>query len=146
MIDKVFIDTNIWLYALTIPKDGKDLVKRESAIDVLKKLVASVDIVVSAQVVNELHWNLLKKFCIDDVLASTIVQKNIEPISVIKELSYLSYRTAAGLRRKYSLSFWDSLIVSSALEGACKTLYSEDMQHGLTVNDQLVIINPFGER
>ncbi len=40
-------------------------------------------------------------------------------------------------------SFWDSLIVSSALSGGCKVLYSEDMQHKLVINQRLTILNPF---
>ncbi|MDO8595344.1 MAG: hypothetical protein Q7R45_01855 [Sulfuricaulis sp.] len=40
------------------------------------------------------------------------------------------------------LSFWDALIVQAAIEGHASTLYSEDMQHGLTV-DGLKVVNPF---
>jgi predicted nucleic acid-binding protein len=35
------------------------------------------------------------------------------------------------------------MIVSSALQSGCSVLYSEDMQHGQEINDQLVVINPF---
>jgi predicted nucleic acid-binding protein len=38
--------------------------------------------------------------------------------------------------------FWDALIVEAALAAGCKTLYSEDMQHGLVVNG-MTIENPF---
>ncbi|MEL7523130.1 MAG: PIN domain nuclease, partial [Cyanobacteria bacterium J06553_1] len=50
---------------------------------------------------------------------------------------------ASDLRSRYQLSFWDSLIVSSALTSKVSMLYSEDMQHGLIVAEQLTIINPF---
>jgi predicted nucleic acid-binding protein len=39
-------------------------------------------------------------------------------------------------------SFYDALIVSSAIEAGCDTLYSEDMQHGRSIGG-LTIINPF---
>jgi len=42
-----------------------------------------------------------------------------------------------------SLSFWDSLIVAAALLGEATILYSEDMQTGLAIHDQLTIVNPF---
>ncbi len=42
-----------------------------------------------------------------------------------------------------SLSFWDSLIVASALAAGANVLYSEDIQDGLIVLKQLNIINPF---
>jgi len=51
--------------------------------------------------------------------------------------------SASDLRTQYNLSFWDSLIVASALSGGADTLYSEDMQDGLIVSGQLTIINPF---
>jgi predicted nucleic acid-binding protein len=39
--------------------------------------------------------------------------------------------------------FIDSIIVATAIDGKCETLYSEDMQHGLHVMEQLRIVNPF---
>jgi len=53
---------------------------------------------------------------------------------------------ASDLRMSYSLSFWDSLIVASALAGGADILYSEDMQDGLRVSGQLNIVNPFDSR
>lgn len=52
---------------------------------------------------------------------------------------------ASDLRDRYSLSYWDSVIVASALETGAEILYSEDMQDGLLVNNQLRIVNPFAE-
>ena len=49
---------------------------------------------------------------------------------------------AAERSEKHRLSFWDALIVQAALEGNCKTLLSEDMQHGRRFGD-LAIQNPF---
>jgi len=51
--------------------------------------------------------------------------------------------SAATLRSNYSFSYWDSLIVSSAIHCQCHVLYSEDMQDGLFVYDSLQIVNPF---
>jgi len=44
--------------------------------------------------------------------------------------------------RSSQLSLWDALIVQAAIEGQARTLYSEDMQHGLT-SDGLQVVNPF---
>ena len=49
---------------------------------------------------------------------------------------------ASNIRQDYHFSYWDSLIVASALQNACKILYSEDMQHELKVYNQLQIRNP----
>lgn len=45
----------------------------------------------------------------------------------------------------YRFSYWDSLIVSSALTEGATLIYSEDMQNGLKVENQLRIINPFAD-
>lgn len=51
----------------------------------------------------------------------------------------------AGLRiaERYGLSIYDSMIAASALEAGCDTLWSEDMQHGIKLDEGLRIANPF---
>jgi predicted nucleic acid-binding protein len=44
---------------------------------------------------------------------------------------------------RYGMSVYDAMIVAAALLGGCETLYSEDMQDGLLIDDQLRIRNPF---
>lgn len=44
---------------------------------------------------------------------------------------------------KYDFQIFDSQIIASALEHNCDALYSEDLHHGLIINEQLTIINPF---
>ena len=38
---------------------------------------------------------------------------------------------------------FDALVVASALRAGCGILYSEDMKHGLTVDERLRLVNPF---
>ena len=52
-------------------------------------------------------------------------------------------RLAMDIKKRYRLSYWDSLIIASALENNCSILYSEDMQHSQVIEDNLKIINPF---
>jgi predicted nucleic acid-binding protein len=44
-------------------------------------------------------------------------------------------------RNNYSL--FDALMIASALQAGSTILYSEDMQHGMSINDRLRIVNPF---
>ena len=44
---------------------------------------------------------------------------------------------------KYHFSIWDALVISSALQGECSILYSEDMQHNQIIKNSLTILNPF---
>jgi predicted nucleic acid-binding protein len=47
------------------------------------------------------------------------------------------------LRRSYAVSFWDSLVIASALQAQVSVLYSEDLQHEQVIDGRLRIINPF---
>lgn len=51
----------------------------------------------------------------------------------------------AGLRiaERYGLSLYDAMIAASALDAGCDTLWSDDMQHGMTLDGSLRIANPF---
>ena len=51
-------------------------------------------------------------------------------------------RNASFLREQHHLSFWDGLIVASALASGATVLYSEDMHDGLTI-EGITIVNPF---
>jgi predicted nucleic acid-binding protein len=146
MKDSVFIDTNIFLYALTEPKEQnkeKDLPKRAKSLELLTKLFNENYIVVSVQVLNELHFNMVRKFKLDDILVSSTIQKNVFAIASVEDLTSTTYMKAFQVRQNYNISYWDSLVVASALESGCNTLYSEDMQEGLVIDKVLNIINPF---
>jgi len=76
---------------------------------------------------------------------SRLVESFYEKYHVI-ELSKSVLLMASQLRQRYSLSFWDSTIVAAALSGGVSILYSEDMQDGLTIEEQLQVRNPFVQR
>jgi predicted nucleic acid-binding protein len=146
MNGNVFVDTNILLYALTEPRkqsQSSDLEKRLKALEILTNLYNNAHIVISIQVLNELHLNMVRKFNIPDTVAFDTLQKNVFEIATIANLTSQTYRQAYTIRQRYSLSYWDSLIVASALENGCAALYSEDMQNGLVVEKTLTIVNPF---
>lgn len=71
-----------------------------------------------------------------------IIEELEEQCHVIT-LETVQMKAACNLREKYNFSFWDSLIVSCSLAASIKILYSEDMQHGLIIENQLTILNPF---
>jgi predicted nucleic acid-binding protein len=52
---------------------------------------------------------------------------------------------ASEIHEKLRLSFWDSLVVASALCADCTVLYTEDLQHGLKIEEKLTVVNPFVE-
>ena len=54
-------------------------------------------------------------------------------------------RVAARIAERYRLSFYDALMLAVALTGGARTIYSEDMQHGLLIEGSLRIMDPFRE-
>jgi predicted nucleic acid-binding protein len=131
---RCFIDTNIWLYAF-IETDGEQ--KSAAAKSVIRK----PDVVVSTQVINEVCVNLLKKVSLPEDNIQALITAFYEKYTVA-DIDKVILLKASELRRNYSLSYWDSLIVANALNADCAVLYSEDMQDGLQVEQRLTIINP----
>lgn len=136
---KLFIDSNLWIYALLEANDRK---KHEAAIDLIQSSLEN-EIIVSIQVINEVHWVLKKKYKLPEITIKNLIQNGIFPIVKIVDLTKEIYLTSSVLRTQYSISFWDSLILSSAIKNKCTILFSEDLQHGIEFQKRLKIINPF---
>jgi predicted nucleic acid-binding protein len=86
---------------------------------------------------------LAKKYGIRETTIKDKIIKGIAVFANTVPLGFKIYQDAFRLRSKYAISFWDSLIVASALDNGCKLLYSEDMQHGQVIEKKLNIMNPF---
>ena len=128
-----FFDSNVVLYLLS---------QDESISDRCESLIAAGG-VVSVQVLNECANVMLKKLRMDH-------EEIVEFLSVIKNicdvvpLSLDTHDNALDLITRYNFSWYDSLIVASALESNCTLLWSEDMQDGLVVDKVLTVKSPFG--
>jgi len=136
MHDRIFIDTNVVVYSLL--ENGSW--KHKKAVKLMESLKGNF-IFVSIQVLNELYVSLLKH----DV-ANAEIENRIRKIIEIYNVSVNDIETIKycwKIRNKYSYSYWGSLIIASALENNCKTIYSEDMQDAQIIEEKLTIINPF---
>lgn len=133
--DTCFIDSNVWIYALTIQDDPT---KTNHANQLIR---TQTRIAVSTQVVNEVCVNLLKKAAFTESEIRDIADDFFVQYTVIG-IEQANMRKASFLREQYRLSFWDGLIMASALDSGATILYSEDMRHGLTI-EGLTIVNPF---
>ncbi len=135
---RCFIDTNIWLYAFIASDALEDDPKRAVA----KATIDRQDVVVSTQVVNETCINLARKAAAPETVLRELITAFYDKYAVT-DLDRGTLLTASELREKYSLSFWDSVIVASALLADCEVLYTEDLQDGLMIEDKLEVVNPF---
>ena len=141
--DRVFIDTNVLVYAF----DSSELLKQETSRALINRLSSlGCDICISAQVVNEFTRIVTEKIRMPLPLKKLDSYYDLfEQIFNVIPLSMESSRQALTVREKYGFSFWDSLIVSTALAANCQSLYSEDLQHGQILEGRLKILNPFRE-
>ncbi|MCB9432176.1 MAG: PIN domain-containing protein [Ardenticatenaceae bacterium] len=137
MSEMIFLDSNIWLYAmLTYQSQAKSLACQNL-------IHANQDnITLSSQVVIEVIANLLRKGNFSEVQIVKFIEDVYRDHLVI-DVSPKVMLKASQLRAKYSFSYFDSLIVAAALETGSTLLYSEDMHNGLVVENQLTITNPF---
>jgi len=139
MPDKVFLDSNLWIYLFLTSSKNEDIIKKTK----VKNLLTNYpDVVISNQVLNEISNVLLRKYKIDN----DTVEKHLRKLLNIVELYLLDDNNtfdALSLLKQYNLSFYDALIISAAIDANCNTLFSEDMQDGLKIENKLTIINPF---
>ncbi|MBD2232567.1 PIN domain-containing protein [Phormidium tenue] len=135
-----FLDSNIWLYALL--KNRQPTPEDFHKAQVSNDLIDAPGVVISIQVVNEVCVNLTKKARFNESQVQSLIQDFYNGCRVIASDQAL-LTLASETRDRYSLSFWDGLIVAAALTANVATLYSEDMQNNLRVFDQLTITNPF---
>lgn len=144
MSANIFIDTNIWIYGLVESQQADESAKHHKVVSLLQETMQTAAIYISSQVLNECHWNLTRKFRYKDHDVQQLIKKNILPISTVIPVTLQTYRQSFVYRTKYRFSFWDSLIVTSAIECQCLSLYTEDMQHQQRIEENnLILINPF---
>ncbi|MBE9581111.1 MAG: PIN domain-containing protein [Proteobacteria bacterium] len=140
MKDKVFLDTNIFVYSIDASPGGID--KRDIARKIVREHIRNESGVVSIQVFQEFYDVATRKIQV--------------PLSTEESIEYLHYMaifetvlpdfdmvvTAIRLHRKHTLSFWDALILQAAKTAGCSQVLSEDLQHGFRI-DNLTVKNPF---
>jgi predicted nucleic acid-binding protein len=134
-----FVDSNIWLYRFILNSSDLSAVQKQQ---IATNVTSQENLLVSTQVINEVCANLIRKAGFDNSQIQNLIEDFSEGCEILPvSLETLQY--AAKLRDRYLLSFWDSLIVASAVLGQASILYSEDMQDGLIIENSLQIVNPF---
>jgi predicted nucleic acid-binding protein len=128
----IFLDSNVLLYAF-----GNDAQRKNAAKDLLR-----MKPIISTQVMNEVISILYRKFGFSDDEIKNIYDFMMSNMT-IRVIDPASINRAIRLKEKHKYSYWDSLIIASALANECSILYSEDLQDGQNIENKLFIINPF---
>jgi predicted nucleic acid-binding protein len=139
MRDRIFIDTNVLVYLL-LENESR---KHSQAVQLMEALKGNF-IFISTQVLNELYVSL-QKHDIDEAEIENKIRKLIGIYNILI-IDISTIKLCWKVSRKYSYSYWDSLIIASALERNCSVLYTEDMQDGQVIDDKLRIVNPFAAK
>ncbi|MBY0433103.1 MAG: PIN domain-containing protein [Cyclobacteriaceae bacterium] len=132
-MSRAFLDSNICVY--WFDKSNPD--KQDKALVLLKsRPFVSSQVVIETYLACSRKLKLPAQICDENTLilcdAATVMP--IEPST---------FSAALSLKSKLQFSFLDSLIIASALQAECTTLYSEDLQHGQLIEGKLKIVNPF---
>jgi predicted nucleic acid-binding protein len=139
MNGRYFLDTNVFVYSFHNTAPAKAC----RASQLVRRAVETGKGIVSYQVVQEFFNVALRRFARPMTLADAEQYLSIvfRPLMAVQSSPAL-YGEALRLCDRFGLSWYDSLIVASALEGRCSVLYSEDLQSGQRFGE-MEIQNPF---
>ena len=133
-----FVDANVLLYA----HDRSAGSKHEVARELLSRLWGSRSGVLSTQVLQEFYVNATRKLPrpMSASAARRIVARYSNwPVHHIRPADIIA---ASELEKRHRLSFWDALVIISAVRAGAANLATEDLQHGRQIAG-LVVLNPF---
>lgn len=135
---RTFVDTNVVAYAY----DTLSEARREAALPVVRELWRSGGGCVSIQGLQELFVILTRKLA--RPLEAEPARELIEALShwTVHSPTAADVDAAVGIHERYRISFWDAMIVRSAVALGCDTLLSEDLNAGQRY-DGVLVVDPF---
>ncbi len=141
MIEPVFVDTNVLVYAI----DTGAGQKRTQALGWMQHLWESRRGRLSIQVLNEYYAVATRKLKPGRPAAEA--RGDVRTLLAWRPLpiDQLMVEGAWSVEDRFGFSFWDALIVAAAQTADCRYLLSEDFQHGQQV-ERLEVVNPFQSR
>ena len=137
--ERFFLDTNIFVYTF----DQHSKAKRDQASRLVAEALDSRRGIISYQVVQEFLNVATRKFTspLPVTEAQLYLARVLMPLCEVFPDSTL-YSEALSISSEAGLSFYDSLIIASAITGRCETLWTEDLQDGRRIRG-IEIRNPF---
>lgn len=127
-----FFDTNVLIYIAS-----GDSVKADQAEAIIGNGGA-----ISVQVMNELANVARRKMRMSWQDTHSLLSL-LRGLLTVHPVTIETHETGLALAERYKLSIFDAMIAASALHADCDTLWSEDMQHGMALDDRLRVVNPF---
>ena len=135
MSGNAFFDTNIFIYLYADNERGKQKISKE----IVNKAGKCIT---STQILNEINNVMIRKWRMTAETVKTI-QMDVRRISEVAYINEDTIDKAVDLTARYGFSYYDCLMLASALEKNCDVVYTEDMNDGQIINNTLKIVNPF---
>jgi len=134
MKDKAFLDSNVLVYLYSEDEPEKQ--------DIVNNILDKFECIISTQTLNEFCNVCIKKLkkTVSEIKESLVEIKGSCRLEIVDDSII---EQALLLHQKYFYSYFDSLMLSSALRYDCVIIYSEDMQNGQIIENTLKIVNPF---
>lgn len=129
-----FFDTSVLLYLLSAETEKADRAE----------LLLEQSGAISVQVLNEFTAVAIRKLGLSYAEVREVLG-TVRTLCVTHVLTVEHHEKGTEIAERYGFSFYDSVIVASALLAGCKTLYSEDLQHRQVIDKQLTVLNPFSK-
>jgi predicted nucleic acid-binding protein len=140
MSGKTFVDTNVLIYAHDV--DAK--AKHETAMHLLRQLWSERSGALSMQVLQEFYVNVTRK--IPHPISKQSARLVVNSYSIwCVECTPGEISTAFRIEDESRITFWDALIVASALKSGASRILSEDLNPGQEIRG-IRIENPFATR
>ena len=138
MTEKVFVDSNVLVYAHDA--DAGD--KQRIAADVVAQILDTRSGVLSLQVLQEFYSTVTRK--LRSAITRDVARDLLRSYSswTIQTLTPEDVVAASFIEQRYQLSIWDALIIQAAVLAGARKLLSEDLQHGQSISG-VTIENPF---
>jgi predicted nucleic acid-binding protein len=136
-VDKIFIDTNIFVYTV----DKFDKRKQEIARKLVKEAVLNDTAVISTQVLQEFYNACTVKLHMKPLKVKGYIHNYIENIEVVQNGSTIIER-GIDISIISHISFGDALLIAAAESSNCVELITEDLNDGQIING-VKIRNPF---
>lgn len=138
MRDKVFIDTNVIVYA----HDDAFPEKRDRARDILRTAMANGSAAISTQVLSEFYVTITKK--VEKPLSSASARREIGLLAALEvaDIDVPMIDQAIEIHQRWQIGYWDALIIAAATRIGCPSVLSEDLSHDQTYGS-VTVRNPF---
>ena len=130
-----FLDTNVLIYAFS--SDPRALKAEE---------LLSGKFVTSVQGLNEFANVARRKLGMSWEEVRLALASIRTLAASVQPLTLETHDMALDLVQRYGVSLFDGLMLAAALQADCSTFWSEDMQDGMVIEQQLTVTNPFAER